>query len=192
MTFRLRARHRVTHRRPIWRGRCASNRASAHRSPVRISSPYDANVHHGVALPFSTSFSETPSLTFTLTAAVSRRTMDSSGPMDIDPIDDGPREVSTQGIVPLTGSTSGVVSTFTPAAGHEISKEEEARQAIDMLRGEDVSQRVAAASRLESVAAVLGEERTRNVSLRCTKGIQPSTLHLIERLFYYYRNCSRF
>lgn len=45
------------------------------------------------------------------------------------------------------------------------SEEEEARQAIDMLRGEDVSGRVAAANRLEAVAAALGEERTRDVSL---------------------------
>ena len=43
------------------------------------------------------------------------------------------------------------------------SEEEEARQAIDMLRGEDVSGRVAAANRLEAVAAALGEERTRDV-----------------------------
>jgi hypothetical protein len=42
------------------------------------------------------------------------------------------------------------------------SEEEEARQAIDMLRGEDVSARVAAANRLEAVAAALGEERTRD------------------------------
>lgn len=45
------------------------------------------------------------------------------------------------------------------------SEEEEARQAIDMLRGDDVSGRVAAANRLEAVAAALGEERTRDVSL---------------------------
>ncbi len=88
--------------------------------------------------------------------------MSGAGPMDIDPVDDGPREVS-RGIVPLTSSTD---STAMPShvPTHEISKEEEARQAIEMLRGDDVSQRVAAASRLESVASVLGEERTRDVS----------------------------
>ena len=47
------------------------------------------------------------------------------------------------------------------------SEEEEARQAIDMLRGDDVSGRVAAANRLEAVAAALGEERTRDVCNVC-------------------------
>lgn len=45
-----------------------------------------------------------------------------------------------------------------------MSEDDEARQAIDMLRGEDVSARVAAANRLEAVAAALGHERTRDVS----------------------------
>lgn len=44
----------------------------------------------------------------------------------------------------------------------QVSEEEEARQAIDMLRGDDVSARVAAASKLGSVSTVLGEERTRS------------------------------
>jgi len=43
-----------------------------------------------------------------------------------------------------------------------MSEDDEARQAIDMLRGEDVSARVAAANRLEAVAAALGHERTRD------------------------------
>jgi len=43
----------------------------------------------------------------------------------------------------------------------QISEEEEARQAIDMFRGDDVSKRVAASNRLEAVALVLGEQRTR-------------------------------
>jgi serine/threonine-protein phosphatase 2A regulatory subunit A len=50
----------------------------------------------------------------------------------------------------------------TPLSNAAASEEEEARQAIDMLRGDDVSGRVAAANRLESVAAALGEERTRD------------------------------
>jgi serine/threonine-protein phosphatase 2A regulatory subunit A len=45
---------------------------------------------------------------------------------------------------------------------NNASEDEEARQAIDMLRGDDVSARVAAANRLEAVAAALGEERTRD------------------------------
>ena len=54
-----------------------------------------------------------------------------------------------------------------PLPAVQLSEEDEARQAIDMLRGEDVSARVAAANRLESVAAALGHERTRDVSVFC-------------------------
>jgi len=43
-------------------------------------------------------------------------------------------------------------------------EEEEARQAIDLLRGDDVAGRVEAANKLEGVAAALGVERTRDVS----------------------------
>jgi len=82
-----------------------------------------------------------------------------SGPMDIDPVDDGPRDISTSHKRPASGPPPGING---PA--HEISKEEEARQAIGMLRGDDTSQRVAAASRLKSIASVLGPERTREVS----------------------------
>jgi hypothetical protein len=42
--------------------------------------------------------------------------------------------------------------------------EEEARQTIEMLRGDDVSARVSAANKLENVATALGVERTRKVS----------------------------
>ena len=41
--------------------------------------------------------------------------------------------------------------------------EEDAKRVIEMLRSEDVSDRVAAASRLESVAAALGHRRSREV-----------------------------
>jgi hypothetical protein len=76
--------------------------------------------------------------------------MDSS-PMDVDPIDHGLREAPKP------------VQMSSPTA--PLSEEEEARQAIDMLRGDDISARVAAANRLESVATVLGQERTREVCL---------------------------
>ena len=81
--------------------------------------------------------------------------------MDIDPVDDGPRDVSRH-----IGSKRSASDRSQGVGGalHGISKEEEARQAIDMLRGDDASQRVAAASRLQSVATVLGPERTREVS----------------------------
>lgn len=72
--------------------------------------------------------------------------------MDIDPVDDGPREATVK-----------TTPTPTVAPPAQISEEEEARQAIEMLRGEDVSARVAAANRLEAVAKTLGEDRTRQV-----------------------------
>ena len=84
--------------------------------------------------------------------------------MDIDPIDDGPREVALSNKAshpPMTMTTTTTTSMLPPA--ENLSEEEEARQAIDMLRGDDVSARVAAANRLESVASVLGEVRTREV-----------------------------
>lgn len=74
-------------------------------------------------------------------------------PMDIDPIDGGPKEIIK--------SSHFVPSSSTDFPPMQISKEEEARQAIDMFRGDDVSARVAAANRLASVASVLGEQRTR-------------------------------
>mmetsp|Transcript_10812 Transcript_10812/g.30968 ORF Transcript_10812/g.30968 Transcript_10812/m.30968 type:complete len:644 (+) Transcript_10812:172-2103(+) len=42
-----------------------------------------------------------------------------------------------------------------------ITEEEEARQSLDMLRSDDVSNRIAAANKLESIATALGEQRTR-------------------------------
>jgi len=47
-----------------------------------------------------------------------------------------------------------------------IEEEEDAKRTIEMLQGEDISDRVAAASRLESVAKALGPRRTREVSSR--------------------------
>ena len=73
-----------------------------------------------------------------------------SAPMDIDPIDDGPKQRSK----PQT----------TVVAPTNMSEEEEARQNIDMLRGDDLPARVAAANRLDAIAKTLGEERTREVS----------------------------
>jgi hypothetical protein len=71
--------------------------------------------------------------------------------MDIDPVDDGPKQAA---------KSHAMANSSAPI---HVSEEEEARQAIEMLRGDDVSARVAAASRLEGVAKTLGEERTREV-----------------------------
>ncbi len=87
--------------------------------------------------------------------------MQAPQPMDIDPIDDGPRSLSSP-----NGNSSDRTNNFQvitlPAT---ISKEEDARKAIEMLRGEDSTARVSAAHRLDSIASVLGPERTRDVSL---------------------------
>ncbi len=71
--------------------------------------------------------------------------------MDLDPIHEG-----------LPPKPPPVASKI---AATSISEEDDARQAIEMLRGDDVSGRIAAANRLETVAAALGEERTREVRL---------------------------
>eukprot|EP00536_Pseudo-nitzschia_multiseries_P001801 jgi/Psemu1/235063/estExt_Genewise1.C_230120 len=76
--------------------------------------------------------------------------------MDIDPIDGGPKEI----VKPALRS-SGNTNNNNHAVPMQISEEEEARQAIDMFRGDDMSARVAAANRLEAVASLLGEQRTR-------------------------------
>ena len=76
-------------------------------------------------------------------------------PMEVDPIDGGPKPP----VSPMN-TPHGKSHVIPPS----MSKEEEARQAIEMLRDNEVSNRVAAANRLDSVAVVLGQERTRSVS----------------------------
>jgi hypothetical protein len=94
-----------------------------------------------------------------------------SEPMDIDvdPVDGGPKPTTTgTGLSdPMAQQPQQQQPQITVVSGamssNATSKEEEARQAIDMLHGDDVGNRVAAAHRLESVAAALGPERTREV-----------------------------
>ena len=94
-----------------------------------------------------------------------------SGSGDIDPVDGGPSlKLSPPPLRGYPTSPNIVPNATSPtsAANKNLSPEEEARQAIDVLRGQtsnsdDVASRVAAASRLDAVAKVLGEERTRNV-----------------------------
>jgi hypothetical protein len=100
-----------------------------------------------------------------------------SEPMDIDvdPVDGGPKPTATgtglndpmaQEQQPPPPPQMTVVSTgAASSSAAATSAEEEARQAIDMLHGDDVGNRVAAAHRLESVAAALGPERTREVCI---------------------------
>mmetsp|Transcript_12682 Transcript_12682/g.19642 ORF Transcript_12682/g.19642 Transcript_12682/m.19642 type:complete len:662 (-) Transcript_12682:352-2337(-) len=70
-------------------------------------------------------------------------------PMDIDPVDDGPKSMPPAPSSPLNQKELAIL------------KEEDARQAIDMLRGDDVEGRVSAANKLEAIAVALGQERTR-------------------------------
>ena len=93
-------------------------------------------------------------------------------PMDIDPIDGGPKTASN--VPPLSASPSHESSSTagaslnppllgSPNSNNLITKEEDAKQAIEQLRGEDLAGRIAASNRLEGVAAVLGPQRTREV-----------------------------
>jgi HPt (histidine-containing phosphotransfer) domain-containing protein len=94
--------------------------------------------------------------------------------IDVDPVDGGPKPTATG-----TGMNDPMAQEQPPppppqltlvsaaaAAASGSSAEEEARQAIEMLHGDDVGNRVAAAHRLESVAAALGPERTREVCIK--------------------------
>ena len=81
--------------------------------------------------------------------------------MEIDPVDDGPKQ-DPSAMVMSHDASSPMMMVQAPAP-MSISQEDDARQAIEMLRGDDVAERVAAATRLEGVATALGEERTREV-----------------------------
>ena len=88
--------------------------------------------------------------------------------MDIDPIDGGPKDITQPSPPPPPPPPSNSNNKQNNNNNNhvvpmQISEEEEARQAIDMFRGDDMSARVAAANRLEAVASVLGEQRTREV-----------------------------
>lgn len=80
--------------------------------------------------------------------------------MEIDPVDDGPKETPMLGLTNTRALSHGVSRSTSLV----ITQEDDAKQAIEMLRGDDVSERVSAANRLEAIATALGEERTREVS----------------------------
>ena len=79
---------------------------------------------------------------------------------DVDPIDGGPKSIK---VIPGSKSPPGPALVLSPNNSSNKITIEEAREAIEMLRGDDVAGRVDAAYRLEAVADVLGEERTREV-----------------------------
>lgn len=78
-------------------------------------------------------------------------------------MDGGPKPVAQ---LTLTTAANPTQIVQAPQVVVIITKEEEARQAIEMLHGDDVSERVAAASRLDAVAAALGPVRTREVRIK--------------------------
>ena len=82
-------------------------------------------------------------------------------PMDIDT----ERETSSpQMMMKDTPMTNNNNNNNASAGVTPLSEEEEARQAIEKLHGDDLSARIEAASKLDTVAKTLGEERTRDVS----------------------------
>lgn len=109
-------------------------------------------------------------------------------PMEVDPIDDGPP--------PSSPPTPAVASShWTPSAlltPIVLTKEEEAKQAIESLRAEDMAQRVTAAHRLPAIAAVLGPERTRNVSVEAFESCLDQMWHcfgiILKSRHLFYRN----
>ena len=100
-----------------------------------------------------------------------------SDPMEVDPVDDGP--IANDGAGYLAIPMEGVVDDGRISSNQignltiNITKEEEAQRAIEMLRGDDVAGRVAAANRLDAIAAALGEERTREVWQMAMAGFWP-------------------
>jgi hypothetical protein len=74
-------------------------------------------------------------------------------PMDIDPIDDGP---------PIVGSWNYNTTSPLPLT-MDTGPLDDPKLAIDMLRSDDISNRVAAAYKLDFIAKALGQQRTRDV-----------------------------
>ena len=105
------------------------------------------------------------------------------GPMDIDkdPSSSSSSSLLSHNIkdTPMTNIHNHNTSEETK---QHLSEEEEARQAIEKLRGDDVSARVEAAYKLETVAKTLGEQRTRDVSKNKKKGIHFNLLFVSSHL----------
>lgn len=80
-------------------------------------------------------------------------------PMDVDPIDDGPIPTRRNSATALVASTSS--EHFS--SGQNLRTVDDAKTAIDMLRSDDLSNRIVAAHKLDTIAKALGPERTREV-----------------------------
>jgi hypothetical protein len=82
-------------------------------------------------------------------------TVDSIASTDMEDV--APQTLADKSAMPSSAASNGDVDMG-------ISEEEEARLAIENLKGDDITERIAAANKLDIVAKVLGEERTRIVS----------------------------
>ena len=93
--------------------------------------------------------------------------MVTSGPSPMEIDEESPSHHSNNNNIkdtPMTTAGERAGAGASDETNKQLSEEEEARQAIEKLRGEDLSARVEAAYKLETVAKTLGEERTRDVS----------------------------
>lgn len=84
-----------------------------------------------------------------------KMTVDSIASTDMEDV--APQTLADKNAMPSSAASNGDVEMG-------ISEEEEARLAIENLKGDDVTERIAAANKLDIVAKVLGEERTQMVS----------------------------
>ena len=82
----------------------------------------------------------------------------------VPPPPSGDGDGDNSAMVDTTATGGGTSILLPPGRPITPQEEEEARLAIDLLRGDDVAGRVEAANQLEGVAAALGVERTRDVS----------------------------
>ena len=117
-----------------------------------------------MADPIPMDTSDAPGMAGVIDATDPPTAADHAAPPPADAAGDPPAASASSMAIDATPTTS----DLPPVVGRPITpqEEEEARQAIDLLRGDDVAGRVEAANKLESVAAALGVERTRDVSCR--------------------------
>jgi hypothetical protein len=95
-------------------------------------------------------------------------------PMEVDPIDGGPKQLLNSSLLPTPPPMDASRTTTLPVRhyphihqpkfNNSSNPAEEARQCLEKLRGNILADRVEAAHCLDRIARVLGEERTRNVS----------------------------
>ena len=86
----------------------------------------------------------------------------SSTPMDVDEIHGHPHGHHHGNAHTVSDNED---DNNTNNTNNTNSNSMDGHQSLEMLRGEDLPERISAANQLESIAKSLGDERTRNVSL---------------------------